>query len=339
MRVWSILKNFMNKKRMLSEFQELVKEWHPNKNGELMPENVYSGTHEKAWWICQKGHEWESEVRWRVKGTKCLLCSYKNEGVINIGDRFGKLTVTEKCPNPRGRPRWKVKCDCGNEKTVARKGLLKKTGPTKSCGCARFSGLSLGAKESAKKARLKPIEDLSGKRFGKLLAIKVHSANLDSRRRTYWEAKCDCGKDIVIRQDALKYSARSCGCLALDKNKARTLPENLSAKNNYFNKVKRGAEKRNLSFTLSFDQVMAISLRNCEYCGSEPKILEKLNESSKFFRNGIDRKDNNIGYEDKNCVTCCFTCNRAKGSMPYVKWISYLDDLTRYRVTILESRT
>ncbi|MBQ6059403.1 MAG: zinc-ribbon domain-containing protein, partial [Clostridia bacterium] len=43
-------------------YPELVKEWHPTKNGTLKPYEIMPGTHKKVWWKCDKGHEWQAEV-------------------------------------------------------------------------------------------------------------------------------------------------------------------------------------------------------------------------------------------------------------------------------------
>ena len=59
----------------------------------------------------------------------------KLRGSDLVGQKFGRLTVTEKTEK-RANPRsivWKCKCDCGNTKEVDTKSL--KTGNTKSCGC------------------------------------------------------------------------------------------------------------------------------------------------------------------------------------------------------------
>lgn len=55
---------------------DLAKEWHPKKNQES-PFEVSPGSHKKAWWICEKDHEWESSIRHRVKGIGCPYCSNK----------------------------------------------------------------------------------------------------------------------------------------------------------------------------------------------------------------------------------------------------------------------
>ena len=44
-------------KKYLNEFKELIAEFHPTKNGDLVIDNLSSGSHKKFWWQCIKGHE------------------------------------------------------------------------------------------------------------------------------------------------------------------------------------------------------------------------------------------------------------------------------------------
>lgn len=60
---------------LLTVNPELSKEWDYEKNGELTPSDVLSGSHKKVWWKCPKGHEWESIIRDRVDGKDCPYCS------------------------------------------------------------------------------------------------------------------------------------------------------------------------------------------------------------------------------------------------------------------------
>ena len=82
-------------KKYVSDYPELVAEWHPTKNGNLLPDEFHVGSHEKVWWKCSKGHEWQTELRMRTRrGTGCPKCS----GVIassdyNIGKSRPDLVV------------------------------------------------------------------------------------------------------------------------------------------------------------------------------------------------------------------------------------------------------
>ncbi len=53
----------------------LAREWHPTKNTPLTPRDVTPGSSKKVWWLCKKGHEWETYVKCRSKGYGCPYCS------------------------------------------------------------------------------------------------------------------------------------------------------------------------------------------------------------------------------------------------------------------------
>jgi len=65
-------------KTLLDMYPDLVKEWHPNKNGDLTPNMVGAGSRRKVWWLCPNcGHEWESRLDHRSKGVGCPICARK----------------------------------------------------------------------------------------------------------------------------------------------------------------------------------------------------------------------------------------------------------------------
>ena len=54
---------------------DIAEEWHPNKNGDLKPENFINGSVKNIWWQCSKGHEWSAMVKTRTKGHGCPYCT------------------------------------------------------------------------------------------------------------------------------------------------------------------------------------------------------------------------------------------------------------------------
>ena len=55
-----------------------------------------------------------------------------------------------------------------------------------------------------------PKYDLTGKRFGKLTALRLHHT---TPKRTFWTCQCDCGNITVVRANALRSGkTKSCGC-------------------------------------------------------------------------------------------------------------------------------
>lgn len=66
-----------NKDNCLSTlFPSIAKEWNNERNGNLKPTDVTSGTHEKVWWKCKKcKHEWEAMVYSRTQAKHgCSVC-------------------------------------------------------------------------------------------------------------------------------------------------------------------------------------------------------------------------------------------------------------------------
>lgn len=57
-----------------------------------------------------------------------------------------------------------------------------------------------------------PARDITGLRFGRLLAVR--RVPVAERRRASWECLCDCGNSVVVFSANLSSGAtRSCGCL------------------------------------------------------------------------------------------------------------------------------
>lgn len=59
-------------------YPELLKEWDFHKNTNLDPKQLLPGSGKKAWWKCSKcGHEWQTAITYRTKGSGCPKCSRK----------------------------------------------------------------------------------------------------------------------------------------------------------------------------------------------------------------------------------------------------------------------
>lgn len=53
----------------------LAAEWHPTKNGNLLPSDVTANSNKFVWWQCEKGHEWTAMIYDRCNGCNCPICS------------------------------------------------------------------------------------------------------------------------------------------------------------------------------------------------------------------------------------------------------------------------
>lgn len=67
----------------------------------------------------------------------------------------------------------------------------------------------------------RPPKNISGKRFGRLVVIKLHPVR-DESGHARWVCVCDCGKKTIIRGISLRQGdTRSCGCLNVEMVIAR----------------------------------------------------------------------------------------------------------------------
>lgn len=57
----------------------LAVEWHPSKNGSLLPSQITAGSNKKVWWLGKCGHEWEAAIYSRAAGKGCPYCYGKKE--------------------------------------------------------------------------------------------------------------------------------------------------------------------------------------------------------------------------------------------------------------------
>lgn len=55
---------------------QIAAQWHPTLNGELTPYDVREGSTDRVWWLCDRGHEWRTEVRVRCqRNNGCPCCN------------------------------------------------------------------------------------------------------------------------------------------------------------------------------------------------------------------------------------------------------------------------
>ena len=78
----------------------LANEWNYDRNGELLPNDVFPNSNRKVWWKCSKGHEWESTILNRNLGNGCPICGRTREKrkIINLttGEVFSSCSDAER---------------------------------------------------------------------------------------------------------------------------------------------------------------------------------------------------------------------------------------------------
>lgn len=138
-----------------------------------------------------------------VRGTvhqRCPDCQSKKRSskILDLrGKVFGELTPIElldETDTEQGAV-WLCQCSCGRKCKASRKVLM--TGEKLSCGHNRR-------------------EDITGQRFGKLVAIEPTDKRVSSGSGSsvIWKCHCDCGNDCEVDVHSLKRgNTASCGCI------------------------------------------------------------------------------------------------------------------------------
>lgn len=213
--------------------------------------------------------------------------------------RYGKIMLVEQVASDK----WLALCDCGREFETRGRAVVR--GEIKTCGCRTGWHPEIGY------------------RVGSIMVI---DNSLDMRMD--WQAsknrkaalcKCDCGKEFKLPTYRL-YNKLTSGCQACNMTK---FSRRDAAINSLRGRYKRQAETRGYSFELDREQFIDLIFNDCYYSG-HPPVQVTIYKGYDLLYNGVDRKNNKLGYTVENSVACCGICNRAKSGMDYDAWIQWL---------------
>jgi hypothetical protein len=224
------------------------------------------------------------------------------------GKKFGTLTAI--CVDEETRFKrksnslyWLCKCDCGRVKSY-RSDVLRKH-PPKSCGCA-----SLFIK----------IDD----KIGNLTIVsRVERKN----RNIYWNARCACGKKIVVSSHSLKAGRKSCGCLENPSGKRHPSfigIEDISGTT--ISRIQKNAETRGIEYNIDKQYIWDLFLsqnKKCALTGMDIKFGQQSRRKEKAREEtaSLDRIDNSLGYIKGNVQWVHKDINKMKNthSLEYFK--------------------
>lgn len=130
------------------------------------------------------------------------------------GRLFGNLQVVryaEEESKKKKRIIWECRCSCGNIKYLQTNTLI--SGNTLSCGC-------LSREKSSERTFL----DITGQKFGRLLALSVDHREMDNQGNSkyFWLCQCECGNTKIVDGAVLRRGDTvSCGCVQAEASANR----------------------------------------------------------------------------------------------------------------------
>lgn len=204
----------------------------------------------------------------------------------HIGEKINKLTIID-LKKQNNNFYFLCKCDCGTQKWINCDSVIRNV--TKSCGCI---------------ARNPGYEDLTGRKFGRLLVIKYAGKKGNKRKRIAWLCKCDCGKQVEILGENLKQGiSKSCGCYCIQRIKNKNTKHGFT-KTRIFNIYIKIKERCLNEHSKAYKDYGGRGIVICNEWLGESGFINFKNWADK---NGysesltIDRIDNNGNYEPSNC--------------------------------------
>jgi len=196
---------------------------------------------------------------------------------INVGDKYGSLTVVNRVGSKRGAALWKCLCECGNH--VEAMSSTLRGGQVKSCGCLLSKG--------------RPADRLVGQRFNKLLVLGDVGASKYGRRLL---CLCDCGVQKEITAHNLT-SGRivSCGCAFYDSSEKRRLNRDKRTYQSWKGMLARCYNKKHPGYINYGARGITVCTSWKDYeCFLEDMGLRPPGKS-------LDRVRNDEGYSKENC--------------------------------------
>ena len=137
---------------------------------------------------------------------------------IKIGETYNGVKVLEKFREKGHTKYWCICPVCGKRFSMK----------------AETVGIAHQCKECNAKSR---IVDISGKRFGRLVAIEYAgkiTSEISPTTISLWKCKCDCGNQITVRYPALiSGNTRSCGCLLDESRKINNVNKRRSVSHDF----------------------------------------------------------------------------------------------------------
>lgn len=155
----------------------------------------------------------------------------------------------------------------------------------------------------------------------KIIKLLANSKKFTNRRGNLYECICiQCGKTKKYQSSAINRKGfKGCRC-----------PKDLTlaSKKSWYKTYKDNANKRGLSFELSFEDFIQLCEKPCHYTGKVKTILINITDLHGHWEcNGVDRIDNNLGYTKDNVVPCSKQANRMKGVLTKTEFLSVVESI------------
>lgn len=225
-----------------------------------------------------------------------------NDGINVTNNEF----ANNECGDIGNRKKWTKTCPSCNRVQVFQNEKQLKRSISRNRGC-----LSCIQKKNH-----------VGEKLGKITIINQYYVPIKHQSELRVDYVCECGNKTLNKAYQKVKTQKMCKKCRNTNFYKVNLETSFNA---LFNDYVQSATRRKLVFTLSKDEFKTLTKENCFYCGCYPASIRRPKATSgEYVYNGIDRKNNSIGYVLDNCVSCCKTCNFAKHQLGYNEFLNHV---------------
>jgi hypothetical protein len=164
-----------------------------------------------------------------------------------------------------------------------------------------------------------------------LKVVSEYKDSIDSDKKDRgikWKCQCDCGNEVVIRGKFLTKGDRTnCGCTPTSFKGYKEIS------GTHFNKIKLGAESRNLAFDITLPQIWELFLTQNRRCAlSNEYLYLDANPENKETTASLDRIDSSKGYTADNIQWVHKDINRCKWDFPEKEFLMWVEKIYNHRI-------